>query len=77
MLFVIFGKVFDTKIINAKAESGLAHAVLSQASSERTRSITMGFQVLYKLVISKDSGLLQAVHTLLNEYINISIQGNF
>ena len=63
MLGVGFVYVFYTKAINAKGEGYFSAGVVDEAGCLSAWYVSIGFQVLFQLVVCDAPGLLQAVHS--------------
>ena len=65
MIGIGFGKEFDTKIIDSKAESGATVGMTPKSTRGlRDRAVTERRQTGLELIVREDGGLFETVHTL-------------
>ena len=73
MIGVGFRKEFDAEVINRESERGATIGVAPEAGSVRDREVTVRGKVRGELIIRKDGGFLETVHTLADFDVDVTL----
>ena len=73
MIGIRLREEFDAEVINRESERGATVVVAPEAGSVRDREVTVRGEVRSELIVRKDGSFLEAVHTLADFDVDITL----
>ena len=75
MISILAGEVFDTKIIHTETKFGGSGFVSPQSGGVWTWMISMWRDLVDKMLVGQNGGLLETAHAFLDFNVNVTIRG--